>query len=107
MFGIGLGANYYTDDDFLIGAQLRYLGMILWRESIPCFCDRPLGTSGPGVGLTLGKEWYKRDPHASGDRERREKSGLGLALQGNYAAFNSEPDLKYASLLLELSLTAF
>lgn len=107
MFGIGLGANYYTEDDYLIGAQLRYLGMILWRENIPCFCDRPLGTSGPGVGLTLGKEWYRRERHADDDREHRNKGGMGLALQGNYAAFNSDPDLHYASLLLQLSLTAF
>lgn len=107
MFGIGLGANYYTDDDILIGAQLRYLGMILWRENIPCFCDRPIGTAGPGIGLTLGKEWYDRDIHSNHERERREKGGLGLALQGNYAAFQSDPDLHYASLLLELSMTAF
>lgn len=111
MFGIGLGANYYTDDDFLIGAQLRYLGMILWREDIPCFWDRGVGTSGPGIGVTLGKEWF-------GDRRRNQRDdddnddddnegGIGIALQGNYAAFQGDPDLRYMSLLLQLSLTHF
>lgn len=107
MFGIGLAANYYTDDDYLIGAQLRYLGMILWRESLPCFCDRALGTSGPGVGLTLGKEWYDRRHRADDDRVHRDKGGHGLALQGNYAAFGTDPNFKYLSIMLQYSMTAF
>lgn len=113
MFGIGLGANYYTDDDFLIGAQLRYLGMILWREDVPCFWDRGAGTSGPGVGITLGKEWFgdrrrnrNRDDNDDRDDDDNE-GGIGIALQGNYAAFQGDPDLRYMSLLLQLSMTRF
>ncbi len=103
MFGIGLGATYYTDDDYLIGGQLRYLGMILWREGIPCFWDRGATASGPGVGLTLGKEWYDERREGQG----RDKGGLGLALQGNYAAFEGDADFDYVSLLLQLSMTRF
>jgi hypothetical protein len=104
MFGIGLAAAYYTDDDFLIGAQLRYLGMILWREGIPCFWDRGASASGPGIGVTLGKEWYDEREHNGGTRD---KSGLGIALQGNYAKFEGDADFDYLSLLLELSMTRF
>lgn len=106
MFGIGLGATYYTDDDYLLGAQLRYLGMILWREDVPCFWDRAVGTSGPGVGVTLGKEWFGRS-RRRGHTNERKHGGIGLALQGNYAAFQSDPNFRYLSLLLQLSLTRF
>ncbi len=102
MFGIGIAGAHYTDDDFLIGAQLRYLGMLLWRDNIPCFWDRGVTASGPGVGVTLGKEWF-RD---SQDDHRRE-GGMGIALQGNYATFDGGADFDYLSFLLQLSMTRF
>lgn len=104
MFGIGLAGTYYTDEDYLIGAQLRHLGMLLWREDIPCFWDRGASASGPGVGVTLGKEWFGRRGRTDG---RRGKGGLGIALQGNYAKFDGDASFDYMSVLLQLSMTAF
>lgn len=96
LYGLGIGAAYYFDDDWHIGAQLRYVGLLLWRRQIACFWDQGDWTWGPGVGATLGKEWFGDDD-----------SGIGLALQGNYAALTGDPDLRYASLLVELTLTGF
>lgn len=104
MFGIGLAAAYYMDDDYFIGAQLRYLGMILWREGIPCFWDRGASAGGPGVGVTLGKEWYDAPEDNGG---RRDKGGTGISLQGNYATFDGDAQFDYVSVLLQLSMTRF
>src|SRR5690606_1937853 len=104
MFGIGVAAAYYMGDDYFVGAQLRYLGMILWREGLPCFWDRAASASGPGVGLTIGKEWYDDAEHNGG---RRDKGGMGISLQGNYAAFEGDADFDYLSVLVQLSMTRF
>jgi hypothetical protein len=95
-FGLGVAAAYYFDSDFHLGAQLRYVGLLMWRRQIPCFWDQGDWTWGPGVGATLGKEWFGDDD-----------SGIGLAVQGSYAFLTGKPDLRYASVLGVLTLTGF
>lgn len=96
LFGVGIGAAYYLPDDFHVGAQLRYVGLLLWRREIPCFWDRGDWSWGPGVGATLGKEWFGDDD-----------TGIGFAVQGNYAALVGRPNLRYASVLGKFSITGF
>ncbi|MFC1642607.1 hypothetical protein ACFL5O_07970 [Myxococcota bacterium] len=96
LFGIGIAASMYSDEDWLVTAHLRWILMLLWKSDIPCWHDRGDGTSGPGIGVTLGKEWH---PQADG--------GIGVALQGNYAALSGNPELNYLSGLLLLTLTRF
>lgn len=96
LLGLGLGGTYYFDDDWHVGAQLRLVGLLLWRRSIPCFWDRGDVTWGPGVGATLGKEWFGGDA-----------LGLGLSLQANYAHLQGTPNLRYASATGQFTLTWF
>lgn len=96
LFGLGLGGTYYFDNDWHLGAQLRLVGLLLWRRSIPCFWDRGDVTWGPGVGATFGKEWFGGDA-----------TGLGVSLQANYAHLQGTPNLRYASVLGQFTLTWF
>lgn len=128
LFGAGLTASAYFRNDWFVTAHLRYLLMVLWKAQIPCFWDRGDATAGPGIGLTFGKEWYgrryRRDRYVRGQdgrgadsryREYREheqeyeedESGIGLALQGNYASLSGNPQLDYLSVLVLLTLTHF
>ncbi len=96
MFGIGAALSWYSDEDWFATAHLRWLWMLLWKPEIACWYERGDGTSGPGIGLTLGKEWHN-------ERGR----GFGLGLQGNYVAFSGNPELDYLSGLVLVTLTAF
>ncbi|MBN1606546.1 MAG: hypothetical protein JW940_07920 [Polyangiaceae bacterium] len=119
LFGIGLGASLYSTDDWFVTGHVRWLMMLLWKPEIPCWYERGDATSGPGIGLTLGKEWYSHQHHrdrtyggspyrAEGHRDaERGKGGIGLALQGNYASLSGNPDLDYLSGLLVLTMTRF
>jgi hypothetical protein len=122
LFGVGLTASAYFRNDWFVTGHARWLMMLLWKSEVPCWYDRGDATSGPGIGLTLGKEWYShrhrrnRDDGGSGypNPEYREErasdrgdGGIGLALQGNYASLSGNPSLDYLSGLLLLSLTHF
>jgi hypothetical protein len=96
LFGLGLTGSYYWDDDWFLTGHLRWVLMLLWKAEIPCWFDRGDGTSGPGVGLTLGKEWFGDDD-----------GGVGIALQANYAYLWGNPELHYLSGLALLTLTSF
>lgn len=101
-FGVGVSGSYYFQHDLYLTAHLRYLWALLYRSDVPCFCDRFEGTGGPGVGLTIGKEWFhewRRGAH--------ERGGVGLAVDLAYARFGDDPKLHYASAALALTLTAF
>jgi hypothetical protein len=119
LFGVGLTASLYSTDDWFVTGHVRWLMMLLWKSEVPCWYDRGDATSGPGIGLTLGKEWFghshRRDRHYGdlqyrGEHHRdsdRGEGGIGLALQGNYASLSGNPDLDYLSGLLLLTLTHF
>jgi hypothetical protein len=119
LFGAGFTASAYLRDDWFVTGHVRWLMMLLWKSEIPCWYDRGDATSGPGIGLTLGKEWYghrhRRDRYSGDSPYRREDQresdrgdgGIGLALQGNYASLSGNPDLDYLSGLLVLTLTHF
>jgi hypothetical protein len=96
LLGAGLAGSYYGDDDWYVTAHLRWVLLLLWKQDMHCWSEKLDGTSGPGVALTLGKEWY-------GDDDR----GIGLAVQGNYARLTGSPELHYVSVLGMLSLTKF
>jgi hypothetical protein len=123
LFGVGFAASAYLRDDWFVTGHVRWLMMLLWKSEVPCWYDRGDATTGPGIGLTLGKEWYghrhRRDRYygdspygGEGTRARRHdedrgEGGIGLALQGNYASLSGNPDLDYWSGLLVLTLTHF
>lgn len=97
LYGLGITATAYNDDDWFLTAHLRWLMMMLWKSEIPCWVDRGDATMGPGLALTLGKEWF----------DDEEEDAVGIALQGNYAALTGNPELDYYSALLMLTLTTF
>ncbi len=96
LFGLGVTGSYYFEHDWFFTAHLRWVTMIVFMPDIECFWQCIDGTSGPGLGLTVGKEWF-------GDGD----GSVGLALQGNYAKLGGDPELTYASLLGLLTLTHF
>jgi hypothetical protein len=96
LFGVGFGGSYYLRDDWFLTAHVRWVGLYLWMNDVPCFCDRIDATWGPGLGLTAGKEWF-----------RGKRGGLGVALQVNYARLRGAPALTYASGLALFTLTRF
>ncbi len=99
LYGIGIAGTAYSDDEWFVTAHLRWLMMMLWRCEIPCWWDRGDTTMGPGVGVTVGKEWF--------DKNEDDEDAVGIALQGNYASLNGEPQVDYYSGLLLLTLTSF
>lgn len=118
LFGVGLTASLYSTDDWFVTGHVRWLMMVLWKPEVPCWYSRGDATSGPGLGLTLGKEWFghhRRDqyygeppyPSARHRAYDRDEGGIGLALQGNYASLSGNPHLDYLSGLVLLSLTHF
>jgi hypothetical protein len=96
LFGFGVAGSLYLPEDWFLTAHLRWVSMILFKPDIECFWQCFDGTGGPGLGLTVGKEWY-------GDGD----GGVGIALQGNYARLQGTPQLTYASGLVLLTLTRF
>ncbi|HOU94158.1 MAG TPA: hypothetical protein PLU22_24070, partial [Polyangiaceae bacterium] len=96
LFGLGVTGSYYFEQDWFFTAHLRWVTMIVFMPDIECFWQCIDGTSGPGLGLTVGKEWF-------GDGD----GSVGIALQGNYAKLGGDPELTYGSLLALLTLTHF
>ncbi len=102
LFGLGGGLTYYfTDNDFYVTADVRLIGMLLYYPEVICedyYADRFESYRGPGVSLTLGKEWFGDDD-----------GGIGLGVQGNYARLTKDGGgrFDYASVMLVLSLTHF
>jgi hypothetical protein len=128
IFGIGFTTSLYSRDDWFVTGHVRWLMMLLWKPQIPCWYQRADATSGPGLGLTFGKEWYRhhrrrdaydrRPEYRNGEYrseayrehmhdEERGDGGIGVALQGNYASLSGNPDLDYLSGLLLLTMTHF
>jgi hypothetical protein len=109
LIGIGVTASLYLDEDWFVTGHLRWVFMLLYKSEIPCWVDGIDGTSGPGLGVTLGKEWFGRDDDDDGgsDDDDDHDNGLGVALQLNYASLSGDPKLKYVSGLVLLSLTHF
>jgi len=96
LFGLGVTGSYYFEQDWFFTAHLRWVTMIVFMPDIECFWQCIDGTRGPGLGLTVGKEWF-------GDGD----GSVGIALQGNYAKLGGDPELTYGSLLALLTLTHF
>lgn len=103
LIGLGIAASYYLDNDWFLTGHLRWVLMTLYKAEIPCWADRLDATGGPGVGLTVGKEWFDRKNNEDDDPD----NGLGVALQGNYAKLYGNPELRYMSGLVLLSFTHF
>lgn len=112
LIGLGLAASYYFEHDWFLTGHLRWVGLIMRMADCPCFFNQLESASGPGVGLSLGKEWFSRSSHASSgsgwDRQgKRRSSSIGFAIQGNYARFDGFANLDYASGVILLSLSHF
>jgi hypothetical protein len=106
LFGIGVAGSHYFERDWFLTAHLRWIGLLVSMPSVPCFWDRTNGTGGPGIGLTIGKEWFESE--RKGRREMDEDEGaIGLAVQGNYAHLTGSPELRYASGLVLVTFTHF
>jgi hypothetical protein len=102
LFGLGGGLTYYfTDNDLFATVDVRLIGLLLYLPGVMCedyYADRFESYRGPGVSLTLGKEWFGDDD-----------GGIGLGIQGSYArlAKGGGGRFDYASVMLVLSLTHF
>jgi len=96
LFNLGVTGSYYFEQDWFFTAHLRWVTMIVFMPDIECFWQCFDGTGGPGLGLTVGKEWF-------GDGD----GSIGVALQGNYAKLGGDPELTYRSLLALLTFTHF
>ncbi len=103
LWGIGGGLTYYfTDHDFFVTAQMRYMALLLFMKGVICEDyneDKYEWYKGPGISATLGKEWFKEG----------KDGGVGLGLQFNYARLNHDGGFSfdYMSILLLLTLTKF
>lgn len=103
LMGVGGGLTYYfTDYDFFATAQVRFMGLMIFMKDVICddyFADKFEWYRGPGVALTLGKEWFK---------EEKDK-GVGLGLQFNFARLSHDNGvtIDYMSLLLMLTISKF
>jgi len=103
LWGIGGGLTYYfTDHDFFVTAQMRYMAMLLFMKGVICTDyneDKYEWYKGPGIAATLGKEWYKEG----------KDGGVGIGLQFNYARLKHDGGFSfdYMSVLLLLTLTHF
>jgi hypothetical protein len=109
---LGLAGSYYTEHDWFATGHLRWVGLLYRMSDCKCFFDQLDSTWGPGVGITLGKEWFSRlsseySSHEQWRRSRRRHSSIGLAVQGNYARFVYAPKLEYYSGLVLLTLSHF
>lgn len=102
LLGIGGGLTYYfTEHDFFATARARLVGLMLYQPGVLCddfFEDKYQWYGGPGVSLTLGKEWFGDDD-----------GGVGLGIQGSWARLEKESGTRfdYASLLLLLTVSHF
>ena len=103
LWGIGGGLTYYfTDHDFFVTAQMRYMALLLFIPGVICEDyneDKYKWYKGPGIAATLGKEWFKEG----------KDGGVGIGLQFNYARLNHDRGFSfdYMSVLLLLTLTKF
>ena len=103
LMGIGGGLTYYfTDFDFYATAQIRLMGLMMYMKDVVCdsYCaDKYEWYRGPGIALTLGKEWF----------EEEKDRGVGLGIQFNWAHLTHDDDatISYTSLLLLLTVTKF
>ncbi len=103
LWGIGGGLTYYfTDHDFFVTAQMRYMALLLFMPGVICEDyneDKYEWYKGPGIAATLGKEWFKEG----------KDGGVGIGLQFNYARLNHDGGFSfdYMSVLLLLTLTHF
>jgi hypothetical protein len=102
LFGFGGGLTYYfTDNDFFATAEVRLIGLLLYLPGVICedyHEDKFESYRGPGVSLTLGKEWFGGDD-----------GGIGLGIQGSYARLAKDGGgrFDYASAMLVLTVTRF
>ncbi|MFO8073162.1 MAG: hypothetical protein R6V85_14920 [Polyangia bacterium] len=102
LLGIGGGLTYYfTEHDFFATARARLVGLMLYQPGVLCddfFEDKYQWYGGPGVSLTLGKEWF-------GDDE----GGVGLGIQGSWARLEKDSGTRfdYASVLVLLTVSHF
>src|SRR5512145_266394 len=61
LIALGIAGSYYLPHDLFVTAHLRWVGLILRMPDCLCLSDRLDSTAGPGVGLTVGKEWFARE----------------------------------------------
>lgn len=101
LLGLGIGVSYYfTPYDLFLTGRFRVVGMFIFLPDVACekyFKDKYEVYGGPGLSITLGKEWFGNDD-----------GGVGIGLQMNYYhIIHSSIDFDYLSLLFVLTVTGF